>query len=182
MRIVIADDHRLFLAGVAKLLSAEQNMIVVGDAANGADALAKCFDLRPDIVLHGYQHARTKQLRGGPSNQESASANQSYLSFNVRRRRLPDAGLRKWGVRVHPKTPLFPNCLRPYMRWREATVISVPGMVTHLVEDFQGRTMREARISRPSTLTHREVQVLKSLAEGLTVKEIACDLGVELRR
>jgi two-component system, NarL family, response regulator NreC len=51
-------------------------------------------------------------------------------------------------------------------------------MLSHLVQDFRGRTAGETRISRSSTLTHREVQILKSLAEGLSVKEIACDLGL----
>src|SRR5215203_4502021 len=51
MRIVIADDHTLFGQGIANLISAEQNMKVVGEAANGAAALERCGALRPDILL-----------------------------------------------------------------------------------------------------------------------------------
>src|SRR5215204_5801022 len=51
MRIIIADDHTLFRQGIASILSAEQKINVVGEAANGAEALEKCAVLRPDIVL-----------------------------------------------------------------------------------------------------------------------------------
>jgi DNA-binding NarL/FixJ family response regulator len=53
-----------------------------------------------------------------------------------------------------------------------------PRMLTHLVQDFRSRTVGESRVSLSSTLTQRELQILKSLAEGLSVKEIACDLDL----
>ena len=50
-RIVVADDHDLARAGVRGLLSGERGLEVVGEAANGREALAVCRRTRPDLVL-----------------------------------------------------------------------------------------------------------------------------------
>ncbi|MBI3210434.1 MAG: response regulator transcription factor, partial [Candidatus Solibacter usitatus] len=50
-RILVADDHTLFRQGIRTLISAEADLEVVGEAANGGDAVDKAADLRPDMVL-----------------------------------------------------------------------------------------------------------------------------------
>src|SRR6202451_2958891 len=51
IRIMLADDHTLFRQGIKTLISAEPDMEVVGEAANGADAVTKAADVRPDVIL-----------------------------------------------------------------------------------------------------------------------------------
>ena len=51
IRVVIADDHPLYREGVARSLSESGKFIVVGEAANGRDALAWVRSERPDVVL-----------------------------------------------------------------------------------------------------------------------------------
>jgi DNA-binding NarL/FixJ family response regulator len=50
-RVVVADDHDLVRAGLRCLLSGERGLEVVGEAANGRDALMLCRRLQPDVVL-----------------------------------------------------------------------------------------------------------------------------------
>jgi DNA-binding NarL/FixJ family response regulator len=50
-RILIADDHRMFRDGLRKLLAAERDFEVVGEAADGEEAARKVRDLRPDMLL-----------------------------------------------------------------------------------------------------------------------------------
>jgi two-component system NarL family response regulator len=50
-RIVVVDDHDLARAGIRGLLSTERDMVVVGEASDGQEALALCQRLRPDVVL-----------------------------------------------------------------------------------------------------------------------------------
>ena len=50
-RVVIADDHDVVRAGVRTLLSGERGLEVVGEAANGREALTLCRRARPDLVL-----------------------------------------------------------------------------------------------------------------------------------
>jgi DNA-binding NarL/FixJ family response regulator len=50
-RILLADDHAILRAGLKLLLDAQPDMEVVGEAPNGARALAMIEDLQPDLVL-----------------------------------------------------------------------------------------------------------------------------------
>jgi DNA-binding NarL/FixJ family response regulator len=50
-RLVIVDDHALARAGMRQLLSRARNFEVVGEAANGRDAIVLCRRLHPDLVL-----------------------------------------------------------------------------------------------------------------------------------
>jgi two-component system response regulator NreC len=51
IRVLIADDHAVLRAGLRMLLDAEPDMEVVGEAADGAEALARVGELAPDVVL-----------------------------------------------------------------------------------------------------------------------------------
>jgi DNA-binding NarL/FixJ family response regulator len=51
VRILLADDHRLFAESLMALLSEDERVDVVGIAANGVEAVALTQDLKPDVVL-----------------------------------------------------------------------------------------------------------------------------------
>lgn len=51
IRILLTDDHTLFRQGIRTLLSAESDIEVVGEAANGSESVEQIQSLRPDIVL-----------------------------------------------------------------------------------------------------------------------------------
>src|SRR5947208_13702004 len=50
-RLVIADDHELVRAGLRAMLTGQHGLEVVGEAANGREALALCRHLQPDLAL-----------------------------------------------------------------------------------------------------------------------------------
>lgn len=51
IRILIADDHAVLRAGVAMLLAAQPDLVVVGEAADGTETAARARELQPDVVL-----------------------------------------------------------------------------------------------------------------------------------
>ncbi len=55
MRILLVDDHALFRKGVASLLTPLDDMEVVGEAGDGAEAIEKALELKPDLILMDIQ-------------------------------------------------------------------------------------------------------------------------------
>ena len=51
IKVLIADDHKIVRAGLAALLGTEPDIAVIGQAVNGADAVAQVQKLRPDVVI-----------------------------------------------------------------------------------------------------------------------------------
>lgn len=51
LRIVIADDHEVVRRGVCSILESRRDLEVIGEAVNGADAIQKALELRPDLVI-----------------------------------------------------------------------------------------------------------------------------------
>src|SRR5690554_4860445 len=55
IRLCLVDDHELVRRGIASLISTQQDMEVVGQAASGEEALKVCAEVRPDVVLMDLQ-------------------------------------------------------------------------------------------------------------------------------
>ena len=62
IRILIADDHRIFREGLRKLLEGESGLEVVGEAANGAETVELSRTLKPDLVLFDWKMDETPGL------------------------------------------------------------------------------------------------------------------------
>lgn len=63
VRIVIADDHTIFRDGLRRLLEAEPELQVIGEAADGTEAVTQTRALKPDILLLDLAMARTRHGR-----------------------------------------------------------------------------------------------------------------------
>ena len=181
MRLVIADDHTLFRQGISTMLSAEPGMRVIGEASNGTEAVNLCSAHGPDIVLldismpglSSFEAAR--QIKKSRPDTKviflSMFEDEDYLTQAL------ESGASGYLVKDTPVAQLIAAIIEVS---RGGSHLS-PKMLSHLVDDFRGRSKSDNKVSRSSTLTHREVEVLKSLAEGLSVKEIAGGLGLSVK-
>jgi len=179
IRVLLTDDHTLFRHGIRTLLAAEPDIEVAGEAGNGTDAVAAARQMRPDVVLMDIgmpgmsSFEATRVIRKERPETRvvflSMYDDEDYLAECV------DMGASGYILKDSPSEQLV-NAIREVHRG--GNYLS-PRLLTRLVDDFrmQGRG-GPVRTPRFGTLTKREREILKMLAEGKSVKEIAT--GFEL--
>jgi two-component system, NarL family, nitrate/nitrite response regulator NarL len=170
VRILIADDHPIMRDGLRRLLSDEPDFLVVGEARDGDEAVARVNQLEPDVLL-------LDLLMPGPSYVDvlravgaSAAATRSLLLTAsiepVEVVKALEAGARGI-VLKNAASQLLMKAIRAvhageYWVARES--------VGSLVGSFRDRT---APAERQFGLTRRELDIVMTVATGLTNKEIA---------
>ena len=181
LRILLTDDHTLFRQGIRTLLASETDFEVVGEAANAMDSVAMAHDLRPDVVLMDIgmpglsSFEATRLIRKERQDTKvvflSMYDDEDYLAECV------DIGGSGYVLKDSPADQLV-TAIREVARG--GSFLS-PRLLTRLVDDFRMQGRGPARQPRFGTLTKREREILKMLAEGKSVKEIAgCfDLSVK---
>jgi DNA-binding NarL/FixJ family response regulator len=171
VRVVIVDDHPVVREGLAMLLAEEADIEVVGQAADGHEAIALATDLKPDVIvmdlmmptMDGVTATRGLRAAGVPSRV-------LVLTSFAEDARIRDA-LQAGAVGYLLKDVRQPELLRAI---RDAAA----GALT-LHPDVQRRLMEQMIAPAPSAafdLTAREQEVLGLLAHGRSNKQIAAQL------
>jgi len=181
IRVLLADDHTLFRQGIKNLLAVEPDLEVVGEVSNAGDAMEKTNELRPDVVLMdigmpGFSSFEaTRQIR-----RDRPETKVLFLTM------YDDEDYLVEGMEVGGNGYVLKDCPAPQLLsairdvQRGGSYLS-PRMLSQLVDDFRSRVKSSARMPRFATLTAREKEVLKMLAEGQSVKEIACSLNLSVK-
>lgn len=180
IRVLLTDDHTLFRHGIRTLLAAEPDMEVAGEAANASDAVTMAQQLRPDVVLMDIGMAgmssfeATRQIR-----RERPETRVVFLSMYDDEDYLAECveiGGSGYVLKDSPAEQLL-TAVREVHRGGSYLT---PRLLTRLVDGFrmQGRGERQPRFG---TLTKREREILKMLAEGKSVKEIASGFDLSVK-
>jgi len=178
LRVLLADDHALVRAGMRSLLRDIPGVEVVGEAADGAEALAVAERERPDAVLldiamkgmSGLEAAARfrEQLPGVKVIILSMHASEEYVLQALR------AGAAAYLIK-DSATAELELALKSVMRGE--TYLS-PAISRQVVDGYV-RRMGAGAAEDP--LTPRQREVLKGIAEGRTTKEIAFTLGLSVK-
>jgi DNA-binding NarL/FixJ family response regulator len=174
VRIVIADDHTIFRDGLRRLLESEPELEVVGEAADGAEAVSQTQQLAPDVLLLDLAMPRVpgmETLRELSTNGSGQHTKIIVLTAAVERIQIVQAlQLGARGVVMkEAATQLLMKAIRTVMLgeyWigREA--------VGDIVE-FMRMTASGEKPTRNYGLTKREMDILTTIVAGLSNKEIA---------
>ena len=181
-RVLLVDDHAMFRQGIRNVLGMEADLEVIGELQNAADAVRTAQETRPDVILMdvGMQglspFEATRQIKQNRPETRivflTMYDDQDYL-FNAM-----NAGASGYLLKDSLASELV-QAIREVSRG--GTHLN-GRMLSYLVSDFRSRTTNDAnRSPRFDALTARERHVLKVLAEGMSVKEIAADLNLSVK-
>lgn len=161
IRVVIAEDQALLLGAMAALLGLEEDLEVVGKAANGRQALALCLALAPDIVLTDIEMPLMTGLELAAALAEASSPCKVVIVTTFARagylRRALGAGVRGYLLKDAPA-----DALAAAIRSVHAGARAIAPELA--VESWGGGE---------DPLTERERQVLRLAGEGKSSGEIA---------
>jgi two-component system response regulator NreC len=181
-RVLLTDDHMLFRQAIGTLLSAEADLEVVGEAATASEAVTLAHELRPDVVLMDIGMAgmssfeATRQIR-----QDRPETRVLFLSMYDDEEYLAESmeiGASGYVLKDSPAEQLLTGIREVH---RGGSYLS-PRLLTRLVNGFRAQSRAGAeRQPRFGMLTKREREILKMLAEGQSVKEIASGFDLSVK-
>jgi DNA-binding NarL/FixJ family response regulator len=182
LRILIADDHGLVRRGARAVLCSRRGWRVVGEAADGREAVEKARELKPDVAivdigmpgLDGLEVVR--QMRGAVPNTKVLMLTMHDSDLMVHR--ALDSGACGYLL----KSDLSKCLTKAVKAVAEGKRFLTPKVSEIVLEGFlnpRGQHQQEGRAG-PRT-TPREIEIIRLLAEGKINKEIASLLGITVR-
>jgi len=182
LRVLIADDQALVRAGFRMILDAEDDLEVVGEAADGAEAVRLALDLRPDVVLMDIRMPEldgieaTRQVAGGDGEPPIRVLMLTTFDLNEYVYEALRAGASGFLLKDVP-----PEQLAAGIRVVAAgEALLAPTITKRLIAEFAQARPAEPAAPPPAfeQLTARELEVFRLIARGLSNAEIAAELVV----
>jgi len=173
IRLLVVDDHAIVREGICALLEFSPEIVVLGEAANGMEALAKVQKLKPDVVLmdlvmpvmDGFVATR-RICKEYPTIRVLALTQHDDREHVFR---MTEAGAAGFINKTAASLELVNGICAVY---RGDSFLS-PHVAKYFVENVRGINSHQKEKDTYTQLTAREQEILKLLAEGYTIKEIA---------
>jgi DNA-binding NarL/FixJ family response regulator len=180
LKILLADDHKIFRQGLRGLIAEEKDMTIAGEAEDGRDALAQVARLRPDVVimdvgmpaLNGIE--ATRQItRDFPATRVIA------LSMHVDEKFVAEM-LRAGAAGYLCKKCDADELLGAIRAAADGKTYLSPSISGNLVERYV-RNVKPTPDTAFAQLTDREREILQLLVEEKSIKEIAGELHLSVK-
>ncbi|MCC7176349.1 MAG: response regulator transcription factor [Bryobacterales bacterium] len=175
IRVLLADDHVLVRRGFLMILNTEPDMEVVGEAANGREAVELAIKLRPEVVVMDVAMPELNGIEATRRLSEQAPMTR-ILALSMHKDSAYVREILRAGARGYLLKDAFDRDLVAAVR----AVASGEGYLSPAVSEAVLSDYRK-HVSAPlELLTGREREILQSLAEGKTNKEIASALNLSI--
>ena len=183
IKVFIADDHAVLRAGLIKLLNAEPDIETVGEAGNGEDAVSKAVELKPDVLLLDL----TMPGMGGIEVVHALKLKKTAVKILILTMHEDEGYLRealKAGVLGYvPKKAADAELLSAIRAVNRGDIYIHPSMAKGLVQEaLHVTTIQDVQpVDAFQSLSQREVEVLRLIAQGFTNQEIADKLFISVK-
>jgi DNA-binding NarL/FixJ family response regulator len=176
VRVVLVDDEAMVRVGLRMVLSGEPDLEVVGEAADGEEAVAVVLETRPDVVLMDIRMPRVDGIEGSRRVLAAAPDVKVVVLTTFDEDDYVEAALRS-GVSGFLLKVAPPERLIDAVRTVAAGGgLLDPGVTVRVIETFAASPVRARRAEVLDSLTERERDVLGLIGRGMSNAEIAAEL------
>jgi two-component system response regulator NreC len=181
IRVLIADDHDIVRSGLKMLLMAEDDITIVGEAANGREAVDLALELRPDVTVMDVQMPDMNGIEATRLIKE-ACAECAVLALTIHEDEQYFFQMLNAGALGYvPKRAAPDDLVRAIRLAAEGHVFLYSSMASLLASDYLSRLEAGEAEAAGSILTDREREILVLIAEGLLNREIADKLTISIK-
>ena len=182
LRILVADDHELVRRGIRGLLRFRRGWNVVGEAANGREAVEKATKLKPDVAIVDISMPDLDGLQATREIREVAPGTSVVIltmhESDQMVRRVLEAGALGYVL----KSDLAAHLVKAVKNVSGGKLFLTPRVSDIVLNGFlKNANQPEPKENSRARPTPREVEIIRLLAEGNSNKKIAADLGITIR-
>jgi len=180
VKVLVVDDHEIVREGIRMVLATDPEIEVVGVASSGEEAIEKVRELEPDVVLmdigmpglSGFE--ATRRIRESHPNTQVVALtvhdSEGYVF------QMLQAGATGYVVKRAPAE----DVIMAVKRAHQGEAVLHPSVAKLLIKDYLARVAKGEETSF-DTLSEREREILKLIAEGKTNREIADTLFLSIK-
>lgn len=177
IKVLVVDDHPLLRRGMIDLLGLQEQIMVVGEAEDGAQALEKARELAPDVIIMDLEMPNMTGLEATAAIQQE-QPDVKILIFTVSDKQADVFSAMRVGAKGYIlKNTTTSELLRSVSQIAEGGVIISPDMASKLLGELPLESETEEK-PEVEVLTQREADVLHLVSQGSSNKEIASALYI----
>ena len=179
--VVIVDDHAVVRTGLRMLIESRPGLLVVGEASNGAEALAVVARTQPDIIVLDLDLGGESGLECFPALRTAASTARVLVLTGVRDPELHRRAVRLGSMGLVRKEEAAEVLLQAIEKVHVGEVWLEPTMIASVLGEITGTRASQPldpEAAKIASLTEREREVVTLMSQGLRNKQIAERLGI----
>lgn len=174
--VLLVDDHPLLRKGVSQLLELEDDIEVIGEASSGKDAIRQALDLNPDLILLDLSMKGMDGIETLGALRD-AGVDSRIVVFTVSDDRTDVVSALKSGADGYLLKDTEPEALVDNIRQACSGKMVLSEQLTEVLA-MSFRNERQQQGPDLTSLTRRELQIVKNIAEGMSNKLIGRKLDI----